>query len=281
MKPPEEADSDAPQRELDRAWLELELEEDDHRGQVTMSERHMTPLDHMYGGMGLALTTALMEAATRRRLRWATTQFVSVPRLGDTLRMEADVVARGRRTSQVRVTAYVGDTLAFQALGATGNDHVDIRDEVLSTVPAVPPVEECAPYIPPLFAEKRSGYLAFCEMRDAGRNDKEASKWWMRFAGRPATRPFMLALLTDVVPTIVMDAIGIGGSGSSLDNTIRVGSAPDSEWALLEAIAEQAAGGYGYGHVRVWGRDGSLAGTASQTAALWRWRERIKRSDGA
>ena len=73
MKPPEEADSDAPQRELDRAWLELELEEDDHRGQVTMSERHMTPLDHMYGGMGLALTTALMEAATRRRLRWATT----------------------------------------------------------------------------------------------------------------------------------------------------------------------------------------------------------------
>jgi acyl-CoA thioesterase len=268
---------DACQRQADREWLGLEMEEDGRRAHVTLDELHMTPLDHLYGGMGLALTSALMEAATSRRLRWATTQFVSVPRLGDVLRLEADVVAQGRRTSQVRVTAHLGNDLTFQALGATGNDHESIRDGVMPVAPEVPAPDDCPPYLPPL---KRSGYLSFCEMRDAGRTDLEGPKWWMRFSGRPATRPALLGMLADVVPSIVMDAIGEKGSGSSLDNTIRVGFAPDGEWALLEGVPEQAAGGYGYGQVRIWGSDGSLAGTASQTAALWHWRQRVTMNQG-
>lgn len=85
-----------------------------------------------------------------------------------------------------------------------------------------------------------------------------------------------MAMMADVVPSVVMDALGEKGSGSSLDNTIRVGSGFNGEWALLEGTPEQAAGGYGYGSVRIWGSNGSLGGTASQTAALWLWREKRK-----
>jgi acyl-CoA thioesterase len=69
---------------------------------------------------------------------------------------------------------------------------------------------------------------------------------------------------------MVMDAVGHFGAGTSLDNTIRVGSAASGEWVLVDGLPEQSVGGYGHGTVRLWAEDGTLVGIASQTATLWR-----------
>ncbi|OAA21769.1 Thioesterase-like superfamily protein [Frankia sp. EI5c] len=112
------------------------------------------------------------------------------------------------------------------------------------------------------------GFFGAVEMRELGVPGPRL-RYWMRFPGRPVTRPALLALVADSVPTMVMGALGHRGSGSSLDNTIRVGSAPEAEWVLVDGTPEQATGGYGHGSVRLWSPDGSLAGVGSQTAALW------------
>ncbi|MDT3439349.1 MULTISPECIES: hypothetical protein [unclassified Pseudofrankia] len=70
------------------------------------------------------------------------------------------------------------------------------------------------------------------EVREFGEGSR--LRFWMRFSGRP----------------------------------VRIGSAPDSEWVLVDGTPEPAAGGYGHGSVRLWAPDGSLAGVGSQTAAL-------------
>jgi acyl-CoA thioesterase len=69
---------------------------------------------------------------------------------------------------------------------------------------------------------------------------------------------------------MVMEGIGEPGAGTSLDNTIRAGRPSDEEWILVEGLPELAVSGLGQGHARLWAMDGTLVGTASQTAALWR-----------
>ncbi|WP_232794114.1 MULTISPECIES: acyl-CoA thioesterase [Pseudofrankia] len=262
-------------RAADRRWLGLELLEAGPdatgvattRATVVMAERHLTQLRRMYGGTGLSLVGALVEAATGRSLRWATAQFVGTPRHGDRVDLVAEVLAAGRRTSQVRVTGFVGGRVVLAGLGAAGDVNPAIPEGTVPSMPVVPPPEDCPPTRLPIPPDLPPGFFAMVEMREFGEGPR--LRFWMRFPGRPVTRPAMLPMVADSVPTMVMAALGHSGSGSSLDNTIRIGSAPDSEWVLVDGTPEQAAGGYGHGSVRLWTPDGSLAGVGSQTAALW------------
>src|SRR6516225_7015769 len=99
---------EAKARRADQELLELEVSEDGRDATVKLSDIHLAPFGRMYGGAGTSLASAAIEAATGRRLVWVTTQFVGAAGHGDRLELRADVVAAGRRTSQVHVRAHAG-----------------------------------------------------------------------------------------------------------------------------------------------------------------------------
>src|SRR5688500_10959395 len=61
-----------------------------------------------------------LEAATQCEVQWVTTQFDAPGQNGETIEITTDVLAAGRRTAQVRVTATVGDRIIFTSVGSTG-----------------------------------------------------------------------------------------------------------------------------------------------------------------
>src|SRR3954468_11268506 len=103
----------------DLAWLGLE-----RHGDGRWSFELTPPLSRMdgklYGGTGIAVAGSTMEAETARDALWTTAQFVGTAEIGEHIDCQVDVPATGRRPSQARVTATVGDRIVFVAVGATG-----------------------------------------------------------------------------------------------------------------------------------------------------------------
>jgi acyl-CoA thioesterase len=62
--------------------------------------------------------------------------------------------------------------------------------------------------------------------------------------------------------------------GNSLDNTLRVARLVPTEWVLLDIRIHAVANGFGHGLVHLWAEDGTLLGTASQSAIVRFWRDK-------
>jgi len=62
-------------------------------------------------------------------------------------------------------------------------------------------------------------------------------------------------------------------NANSLDNTLRVANLAPTDWVLVDIRIEAVARGFGHGHLYLWAQDGTLLGTASQSAMLrpWKW----------
>jgi acyl-CoA thioesterase len=263
-------DDELAEQAADRFWLHLEVESQDDgaRGAVQLGERHVTPFDRLYGGSGTAIAAAMIEAATRRRLLWLTTQFVGVARRHDRLTLRAEVLAAGRRVSQVRVTAHLDGALVLHAVGAAGRHGPGIPDHTLPAMPRVPPPQDC-PLIGPYSNPGQQNFFDLAERRDAGTDG--AGHFWIRVSEASVARPALLGLAADIVPYQVMTAIGEPGAGTSLDNNVRVGARSRAEWVLVEGAPTQTVGGFGHGAVHLWSPDGALVGSGGQTAAMWRF----------
>lgn len=231
----------------------------------------LTRLDgKLYGGTGLALVIAAMEEATGRQALWATAQFVGSGRVGDRLDCHAEVLAHGRRSSQVRVTITIDGRTTVTGLGSTGTPKDDALTGQFPPLPAVVPPDAAAPFdlrlpftMPP--AGQR-GWFDIVELRDAQREDAGTLALWARL-DRALDRAG-LAFVADVGPMGIARAAGRAAFGMSLDNSIRFGPSPDTEWVLLDLDPHLAAGGWGHGAVRVWAEDGTLLAIASQTATM-------------
>jgi hypothetical protein len=91
--------------------------------------------------------------------------------------------------------------------------------------------------------------------------------WLRRSDGGPVT-PALAGYLADLVPLSIVRGCGVTGAGTSLDNTIRIGAAAETEWILLDLRPNLAVGSYGHGIANVWTEDGHLLAVASQTASL-------------
>ena len=268
----------AAQRVADQGFLGLELEPTSTgtEARFTLTGTLARHDGKLYGGTAIGVATALAEAATGRRALWTTVQFVSgATTVGDELTCRAEVLAAGRRTSQVRVRAWCRGAEIFCALGATTVLKPNGLTVTLESAPVVLPPEDCTRFQFPVPESMRTaeatieGRMEMRVAREPGEPERPlgAMRFWARSVGHVATPP-VLAYLADMIPMSIAHAAGRMGGGTSLDNTVRFGAPADDEWVLLDLLPHQAVGGFGHGSAHLWSRDGRLLGTASQTASL-------------
>src|SRR5437879_5929230 len=120
----------------DLVWLGLE-----RPGEGRWSFELTSPLTRhdgkLYGGAGIAASVTTIEAETGRDALWTATQFVGSADMGERIDCHVEVLANGRRTSQVRVTGTVRDRIVFAALGATGATREGPVEIQIGTMPEV------------------------------------------------------------------------------------------------------------------------------------------------
>lgn len=269
--------------------------DDDFLGLTTAGDRssfvvveRLARLDgRLYGGSAIAVSIATAERRTGAPALWMTTQFVSTVELGAVVDVQTDVLAAGRRTNQVRVTATseTGDVV-FASLGATGRHRPDGLTGVFERAPRVTPPAEAEAWKNPFsgiakaagldhqeLPLRRVGFSVVVDMRQPEVLDHPEPGpgrvcLWVRRRDGVAITPAVSSYLADMVPMSVAHALRVVAGGTSLDNTIRIGSFVETEWVLLDLRPHLAAGGYGHGVANVWSEDGHLLATASQTAAM-------------
>ena len=185
------------------------------------------------GGAGIAVSVATIEAETARNALWTTTQFVGSADIGERIDCDVEVLASGRRTSQVRVTGTVGDRIVFAALGATGATRQGPIEVQVGTMPEAPGPEHGESWSSRhrrwQDPDNPTSWFQIAEMRHVD----EGRYVWARMREGTQTRA-TIAFLADMVPSAVVRAAGKLGGGTSLDNTIRYGAMADTEWILLD-----------------------------------------------
>lgn len=227
----------------------------------------------LYGGTGLAVSIAAMEAATERDVLWASTQFVGQPRLGDVVEWTVEPLAVGKRAAQLLVRATVGDAVAFVAIGSTGIARADGLTGQFLTMPEVSGHDEAPASggMTPMAGSYPDSWALVIEMREARllTTDGPTVAFWVRRRDGGAVTPAGIGFMADFVPLGVARAAGKMGAGSSLDNSMRfVGGAADAGWVLIDLQGDFANGGFGHGTVRAWSEDGVLLATGSQSASM-------------
>ncbi|MEX2292628.1 MAG: thioesterase family protein [Acidimicrobiales bacterium] len=272
MTAPEPADDDLTRSgEADRAFLGMEVDHAGHSA-FTLTGGLARHDGRLYGGTAVAAAVAMAELVSGRRSLWTTVQFVSgASVIGDRIECRAEVLASGRRTSQVRMSAYLSEQLLFTAVGATAV----LKDQALrgefEEMPTVPAPDDCAEFrfpIPDHMEDIANRHDRPLELRIAHPGSAAGPPmFWARVRGHSAT-PAIIGFVADMVPMAVVHAAGRLGGGTSLDNTLRVGFPAATDWVLLHLDPHLALGGYGHGTAQVWSPDGTLMATASQTAAL-------------
>lgn len=268
-----DADGFAAARAADQAFLGLELAAGG-RASFTLTKGLARFDGRLFGGTALAAAIALGEQVTERPALWSTVQFVSgAAVVGDRIDCRVEVLASGRRTSQVRVTAHLGDQELFCALGATARPKVNALEGTFQPAPSAPEPDDCEVLRLPIpesmrDTSERERPMEIRVARPPGQRVAPGELlFWTRIAGHRAT-PAVLGFLADMVPMGVVHALGHMGGGTSLDNTVRLAAPADGEWVLLQLDPQAARGGFGHGTAHVWSPAGALLATASQTAAL-------------
>jgi acyl-CoA thioesterase II len=227
----------------------------------------------LFGGCGLGAAIEALERTTGRPLVWASAQYLSYARPPSVVDIDITEVVRGHHSSQARAVASVDGEEIFTVNAALG-----ARDFPLSgswaVRPDVPPPHASPPR--EMLPRHRGTIMDRLEMRlAAGRplhdlpgppGDGRAALWV--HLPRLEMSAGALAIVGDFVPFGVGQALGARAGGNSLDNTLRVVRRHSTEWILADVRVHAVAGGFGHGLVHLWAEDGTLLGTASQSAIV-------------
>jgi acyl-CoA thioesterase II len=257
-------------------FLALEPTEDPLRWRFPLHPGVMTARGALYGGAGLAAVIAALEATTGRPLVWATAQYLSFVRTRATLDVELQLPVEGTRTTQARGTLRRGDQEILSALATLGHR----GDHVHWTYAERPDVPAPADTRPQVVAEAAGTIHGIYEMRIVrgvsrrqlvrGRPPVDTggrAAYWVRLpGGAHVPDAAELALVGDLVPSGFPSATGQPISGSSLDNTIRLGDLVETEWVLADVHVHAVLNGYGHGIAHLFAENGTLLATASQSA---------------
>jgi acyl-CoA thioesterase len=257
-------------------FLGLEPTDDPNRWRLPVVPAVMSGAGALFGGCGLAAAMEAMEAETGRPTIWATAQYLSFARPPHTVSIEVVAMVEGRQTSQARAIGRVGDEEIFTVNAALGVRKSELEGQWAAR-PPVPPPEDCPPRV--LDERHEATIMRRLEVRLASARPLDQlqepsvdgrSSLWARLDGLSSSTT-TLGILGDFVPFGISQALGRWAGGTSLDNTIRVVRRVPTEWVHLDIRVQAVAGGYGHGLVHLWAEDGTLLGTASQTAVVRHW----------
>ncbi len=256
----------------------LDATDDPNRFGWSPSAMVLTPARTVQGGAGLGAATEAMERVTGRPTIWATAQYLSFAAGTAPIAIEVTVEVAGHNTAQARCTLSRDGHEILTAHAALGRRDLDLEG-VWSAPPDVALPDECPRY---RFFERGHDHLGdLVDIRlahgrqldeigdDAARGDGSFALWmraW-RDADHLVTTP-ELAFIGDFMPLGYADAIGQPFAGNSLDNTLRVGRSGRTDWILLATHVEQIVNGFGYGRADLWGQDGTLLGSVSQSSIM-------------
>ena len=233
----------------------------------------------LFGGCGLGACIEVMEELTGRPCIWATAQYLSFARPPAVLELDVTEVVRGHQISQARVIARVGDTEILTVLGALGRRPLPLEGQ-WAVRPDVPPPLDCPPR--PLMDRHAGTISSRLDAKLAsGRAPWEFpgppgsgnAALWIRLPEVLDMSAAALAIIGDFVPFGIGQALGKRAGGNSLDNTLRVAHRVPTEWVLADVRVHAVADGFGHGLVHLWAEDGTVLGTASQSAIVRAWRD--------
>lgn len=279
----------------------LEAEDADHsdrpaqpraHGHVIVHDHQVTGFRFLFGGTGLAIVVDAAERIAQRPTRWATVQYAGRAALGDRLDLEVRLDAAGSRVAQARVAVDLGGRTILNGLAACGGGDVEPPHTGLAhsgdfdpEMPDAPSPERSMPRLNP-WADQES-FLDRLEQRvaagppspvleahgEVGASEPGQLLIWQRVRaedgseGGPATS-VDLALMGDILAFAQRAWVDADTGGSSLDNTVRLVRAPQTDWILCQARLESIAEGIGHGNVHFWDQEGTFVGSASQTWIL-------------
>jgi acyl-CoA thioesterase len=233
----------------------------------------------LFGGAGLGAAVRALEQSFDRGLVWATAQYVSFARLGATVELDVAVAQAGRSVTQATVSGHIAGHTIFNVMAALG-EREGYPDQHWRDMPDMPPPEDCAeePQRPTQDPNARLRHgLDVRTRRDPARREEAMrtgrTQLWIRQKHPGLVDAATLALFADFVPGAIGGALGRGGGGNSLDNSLRIRKVVPTEWVLCDVQAQAAARGFGHGHMRLYADDGTLMATASQSIVLRSYHE--------
>ena len=207
---------------------------------------------------------------------WATAQYLSFVRMPATLDVRLHLPVVGARTTQARGTVWHGDQEILSVLATLGH-----RDEhahwTYAEPPDVPRPDETRRQVVAEAAGTIHDVLDMRIVRGVSRRQLLRGKPHVESGGRAAYWVRLPAAATCPTPPSWRSSAtscrrrsrrrpGEPISGSSLDNTIRTGELVATEWVLADVQVHAVVDGYGHGIAHLWSEDGTLLGTASQSA---------------
>ena len=249
------------------------------RWELRIEPKHCSGFGTLFGGVGLGAAAIAAAEVADRPLVWATGQFVDQAKPGELLSMDVQLLAEGRKSTQIRVRCHVEDREILGVYASLG------QREIPETHQFVVMPEVAAPLECPLrnrLSGSRSA-LADVEQRLAIGSDEHdpetpvadgRSALWFKTPADLVVDTGFLSIVGDFVPWGTRQAMRTHVSSSSLDNTIRVARPVQTEWVLADTRITSVHNGYAHGDVHLWAQDGTLMATASQTAQLREFRPR-------
>jgi acyl-CoA thioesterase len=258
-------------------FLGLKPTDDPKRWSLPVVPAVLSGVGALFGGCGLAAAMEAMEATTGRPTIWASAQYLSFARPPDSVSIEVVAMVEGHQTSQARAIGRVGAEEIFTVNAALGVRPSEFEGQWAAR-PAVPAPEDCPPRVlqdrhAATIMQRLDVRLADARPLDELQEPSEDGRCslWARLDGLESSTT-TLAILGDFVPFGISQALGRWAGGTSLDNTIRVVRRVPTEWVHLDIRVQAVTHGYGHGLVHLWAEDGTLLGTASQTAVVRHWR---------
>jgi len=251
----------------------LERTEDPRAWRMKVVPELCSGMGALFGGCGLGAAIEALEVTTGRPLVWATAQYLSFARPPAVIDLGITESVRGHQVSQGRAVACVDGEEILTVNAALGRRALRWSG-AWAVRPEVPPPDECRPRV--LQERHQGSIMDRLDMRLAHARDFEdldgepgdgRSALWVRLPDLDVSAA-ALAIVGDYVPFGIGQALGGRTGSNSLDNTLRVARRAPTEWILADVRVHAVADGFGHGLVHLWAEDGTLLGTASQSAIV-------------
>lgn len=257
-------------------FLGLEATHHPHRWVLPVVPGIATAGRFLFGGCGLGAAIGALESCTGRPVVWATAQYLSYARVGETMDLDVTIASAGHHTSQARVVGHVADREILTVNAALGERPLPWEGQ-WERMPEVPdpldcPERESRWEVDDTIMERMEFRLAAgrqWEDFDGVASVDGSMALWVRLPGLDASAAG-LAVLGDYVPAGIAQALGRWTFSNSLDNTLRIVRVVRTEWVLCDIRVHAVHHGFGHGLVHLWATDGTLMATASQSAIVRR-----------